>query len=472
MADENRGGDLAIVLHSHMPYVEGFGTYPFGEEWLFDAVARSYLPVLDVAEKITIGVTPVLADQLEAEGVGERMVAFLREHRLRAAEKDAAEAEGGLSAAAASEAAHYRAAIERLEALGGNALAAFQQAQGRVELIASAATHAVLPKLATREAQRLQVDAGLRSHRRRFGEPRGFWLPECGYRPGIEARLAERGLLYTCLDQSDSEEPLAALAPARTPGGPVAFTIDWPSVRLVWSKEGYPSHPDYAEYHRLSANGSRLWSVGGQPRDAEAAAERARAHAGEFLGSIAARLGEFSRARSRRGLVVFAIDTELLGHHWSEGPQWLAAVLEQAEASGVRLLTLSEALAEHEPEERELSESSWGEDKDLSTWDSAAVSDFAWGSRRLELRLLRGLDSGRVKGAAAERAARELLAVQASDWAFLDHRRQVGDYAYRRVTAHAEALLEAIESPRALDVDRARMRNLAPDLSLAPLFEP
>ena len=42
-------GDLALVLHSHMPYVEGFGTYPFGEEWLFDAVIRSYVPVLRAA---------------------------------------------------------------------------------------------------------------------------------------------------------------------------------------------------------------------------------------------------------------------------------------------------------------------------------------------------------------------------------------------------------------------------------------
>jgi 1,4-alpha-glucan branching enzyme len=465
-------GDLAIVLHSHMPYVEGFGTYPFGEEWLFDAVARSYLPVLEVAEKITIGVTPVLADQLEAEGVGERMLAFLREHRLGAAEKDAAEAEGPLAAAAESEAAHYRAAIERLEQLGGNALAAFQQAQGRVELIASAATHAVLPKLATREAQRLQIDAGLRSHRRRFGAPRGFWLPECAFRPGVDTRLAERDLLYTCLDQSATEEPFAALAPVRTPAGPVAFTIDWPSVRRVWSREGYPSHADYAEYHRLSNNGSRLWSVGGEPRDEDAGRARAEVHAGEFLDAIAARLAEFSATRGRRGLVVFAIDTELLGHWWSEGPQWLAAVLVEAQDRGVRLLTLSEALAAHEPEQRELTESSWGEDKDLSTWDSVAVSDLAWGSRRLELRLLRALASGRVPGPAAERAARELLAVQASDWAFLDQRRQAGDYAYRRATTHAEAMLEAIESPQALDVDRARMRNLAPDLSLAPLFEP
>ncbi len=461
-------GDLAIVLHSHMPYVEGFGTYPFGEEWLFDAVARSYLPVLDVAEKLTIGVTPVLADQLEADGVGERMLAFLREHRLGAAEKDAAASEGALKAAAETQAAHYETAVTRLEQLGGNALAAFQQAQGRIELIASAATHAVLPKLATREAQRLQIDAGLRSHRRRFGEPAGFWLPECGYRPGLEARLAEQGLRYTCLDQSATEEPMAALAPVRMPGGPVAFTIDWPSVSLVWSREGYPSHPDYTEFHRLSVNGSRLWSVGGEPLDAAAEA-RAVAHGGDFLEAIAARLSEFSATRGRRGLVVFAIDTELLGHHWSEGARWLEAVVDQAESRGVNLLTLSEALETHEPEQRALHESSWGEDKNLSTWDSPSVSDLAWGSRRLELRLLRELAGGGLDDAAAQRAARELLAVEASDWAFLDHRRQAGDYAYLRAVTHAEALFEAIESPEAPE---ARMRNLAPDMSLAPLLAP
>ena len=72
-----------------MPYVEGFGTYPFGEEWLFDAVARSYLPVLEQARDLTVTVTPVLADQLEAPGVAERMEAFLRRYRLEAAEREA-----------------------------------------------------------------------------------------------------------------------------------------------------------------------------------------------------------------------------------------------------------------------------------------------------------------------------------------------------------------------------------------------
>src|SRR6476619_4754774 len=144
-------GDLAIVLHSHMPYVEGYGTYPFGEEWLFDAFARSHLPVLDVAERVTMTVTPVLADQLEAEGVGERMQGFIRRHRIEAADRDVADAGATLRPAAKAEADHYTRAMKRLAKLKGKPLRAFQQAheKGRVALMASAATHAVLPQLAT-----------------------------------------------------------------------------------------------------------------------------------------------------------------------------------------------------------------------------------------------------------------------------------------------------------------------------------
>jgi 1,4-alpha-glucan branching enzyme len=84
-------GDLAIVLHSHMPYVEGFGTYPFGEEWLFDAAIRSYLPLLEVARDLTLTVTPVLADQLEDPGLRARLREFLLEWRIGAAVADAGE---------------------------------------------------------------------------------------------------------------------------------------------------------------------------------------------------------------------------------------------------------------------------------------------------------------------------------------------------------------------------------------------
>ena len=68
-------GRLAIVLHSHMPYVAGFGTWPFGEEWLWEAIATSYLPLLDVLDsrpgRVTLSLTPVLCDQLEAPGASK-----------------------------------------------------------------------------------------------------------------------------------------------------------------------------------------------------------------------------------------------------------------------------------------------------------------------------------------------------------------------------------------------------------------
>ncbi|MEZ5078738.1 MAG: 1,4-alpha-glucan branching protein domain-containing protein [Solirubrobacterales bacterium] len=470
MSRADSAGDLAIVLHSHMPYVEGFGTYPFGEEWLFDAVIRSYLPVLEVARDLTMTVTPVLADQLEDAGAAARLREFLLEWRIGAAEADLAEVPAECRVACAAEAAHYRRALALLDAAGGDPLAPFQQAaaEGRVALAASNATHAVMPLLATRAGMRLQLDAGIRSHRRRFGWDGGLWLPECAYAPGLEWRLAEAGVEWFCVDQSEHERPLQALTPVRTAAGPVALPIDWEAIGWLWSLDGYPSDPDHAQFDGKSLRGVRIWRVGGGPYDPEAGAAAARRQAGEFLAATAARLREFCRREGRRGLLVFAIDTELLGHWWSEGPVWLEAVLDGAERAGVRLLTAPQALAEHEPAERPLRRSSWGEGKDLRTWDSPAVADLAWGARRLELRLLRALAAG-LRGNAARRAARELLAAQASDWAFLDGRGQAGDYAYQRATDHARSMLEAIDSD--LDTD-SRMRSLAPDLSIAPLLEP
>jgi 1,4-alpha-glucan branching enzyme len=467
---DGTAGDLAIVLHSHMPYVEGFGTYPFGEEWLFDAVIRSYLPVLEVARDLTMTVTPVLADQLEDRGTAERLRRFLVEWRIGAAEADTPQVAAECRAACEGERERYRHALELLDAAGGDPLAPFQRAagEGRIALAASAATHAVLPLLATRQGVRLQLETGIRSHRRRFGWDGGMWLPECAYVPGLEWDLAEQGVRWFCIDQSEHGESLEALAPVRTQAGPVALPIDWEAISWLWSLDGYPSDPEHAQFAGKSLRGIRIWRVGGGAYDPEAAAAAARRQAGEFLDTAARRLRTYADSRGRRGLLVFAIDTELLGHWWSEGPIWLRAVIEGAAAAGVRLVTVPQALAEHEPVERSLQASTWGEGKDLRTWDSPPVADLATGARRLELRLLRAASNGTPE-AALLRAARELLAAQASDWAFLDQRGQAGDYAYQRATDHSRAMLEAIDSQRATD---PRMRSLAPDLSLAPLLEP
>lgn len=453
-----------------MPYVEGFGTYPFGEEWLFDAVVRSYLPVLEFADRLTMTVTPVLADQLEDEGARKRLRAFLIEWRIGAAEADLGEVPAECRNACEGELARYRRALELLDEAGGDPLRLFREAEesGRVALATSAATHAVLPLLASREGLRLQLDAGVRSHRRRFGWDGGFWLPECAYVPGLEWRLAEHGVEWFCVDQSAHEAPLEALAPIATEAGATALPIDWKAIEWLWSLDGYPADPAHAQFAGKSLRGVRIWRIGGGAYEPAAAEAIARRQASEFLEAAAARLRAFSDANGRRGLIVFAIDTELIGHWWSEGPVWLREVLAGADEAGVRLLTVPEALAEHEPAERPLAASTWGEGKDFRTWDSPPVADLAWGARRLELRLLRALSNG-LRGPAALRAARELLATQASDWAFLDKRGQAGDYAFQRATGHAEEALEAIDSRP--DTDPC-MRALAPDLSLAPLLEP
>jgi 1,4-alpha-glucan branching enzyme len=454
-----------------MPYVEGFGTYPFGEEWLFDAVARSYLPLLERARDLTLTVSPVLADQLEAPGVADRLEAFVRRLRLGAAERDAAGAPSELRAAARAEVKRYAGALESLRALNGDLLGGFRCAarEHGLALVPSSASHAVLPLLATTAGRRLQVDAGLRSHRRRFGAPEGFWLPECAYEPGLERALAEYDLGFFCTDQSSFEGPLDALAPVRSKAAPVAFTLDWETVELVWGERGYPSAAVYAEFHRVSLEGSRLWAIGGGPYDAAAAAERAERDARSFAEAVASRLAAFRDRRGKPGLITFAVDTELLGHWWSEGPVWLEAVIREVPRRGIRLVTLPQALERHELEERPLRASTWGEGKDLRTWDSPEVADLAWAARRLELRLVSALGRGELEPGRAERAARELLALQASDWAFLDRRHQAGDYPYQRSTAHGEALLEALHGTGPRD---PRLRGLAPDLSLAPMLEP
>ncbi len=467
----NSAGDLAIVLHSHMPYVEGFGTYPFGEEWLFDAVVRSHLPILEFAHDLTVTVTPVLADQLEAPGVSERLRDFLVNHRIGAAESDIESARPEYRAAAEAEHTRYLHALDVLDRHEGDVIGAFAGAQrsGRISLAASSATHAVLPLMATRRGVDLQVETGLRSHRRRFGWQGGFWLPECAYVPGLEWDLARNGVEWFCVDQSRHETGDDALMPVRTEAGPVAFTIDWPSISWLWDMQGYPSWPGYVDFHRLSMNGIRIFDIDGGPYDPPAAAAHASGQADQFIDDAVSRLEAFRERTGETGLIVYAVDTELLGHWWTEGPQWLENVLERAGGRGLRLVTLDQA-AGGGTRDAELRPSTWGEGKDFTTWDEPVVADLAWGARRLELEVNRAVAGGLDRDR-AERAARELLAVQSSDWAFLDNRKQAGDYPYQRATLHAGQAYEALQSDLHDHLD-SRVRSLAPDLSLSPLITP
>ena len=471
-----RPGALALVLHSHMPYVEGFGTWPFGEEWLWEAVACVYLPLLELLDgaPVTVGLTPVLCDQLEAMRgeTGDRYLSFLREIRAPIHAEDAAGLERGeevdLAAEVRRAAGDYELAEQAFEHRDRDLLGAFG-ALDRVELWTSSATHALLPLLATDAGLRLQLATGTASHLRRFGRwDGGFWLPECAYAPGLERDLADHGVRAFCVDQT-AVPGFDHLHPVATEAGPVAVPIDWSTVELVWNdSDGYPAHDTYRDYHRRTLHDLKPWSNGGAPYDRGAALAMAREHARDFVERAARRV-------AGGGLLCCALDTELLGHWWYEGPAWLAAVLEEAPRQGLELVTVSEGLERTEHREAVLAESTWGRDKDMSTWDSPRVGPMAVAARRAELRTVAATAGHASPRQALERAARELLALQASDWAFMATRELAGDYPAVRLQAHGadlDAALGALADSAAVSAPEPHLRNLAPDLDLASLTAP
>jgi 1,4-alpha-glucan branching enzyme len=480
-------GEFALVLHSHMPYVEGFGTWPFGEEWLWEAIACVYLPLLDALREapVTLSLTPVLCDQLEAvEGEpGERLLAFLRDVRAAIHAEDAEGLDNGgeheLAAEVRRAAADYREADRAFCELRGRLLPEFDglSERGPLELWTSAATHAVLPLMATDAGLRVQVGTGVRSHERRFGDgwSGGFWLPECAYRDGLERELAEYGVRAFCVDQTIALGlgSLDQLEPIATPAGPVAVPVDWEITSLVWDPSGYPSHPGYRDYHGRTVHDLRPWSNGGQPYRHWQALVLARRDAKDFVSRVAARLDAYRAERGRPGLLCCALDTELLGHWWYEGIAWLRFVLDEARLQGVPLATIPDALERIHPVERPIADSTWGQDKDLSTWDSPRVADISFAARRAELETVATAAATRARGPALDRAVRELLALQASDWAFQITHDLAADYPLERVHGHSRELDAALEALKdSGSVADAAVRNLAPEVDLTPLFAP
>jgi 1,4-alpha-glucan branching enzyme len=439
-------GELAIVLHTHMPYVEGFGTWPFGEEWLWEAIASSYLPLLDVLDEdagrhgpvpLTLSLTPVLCDQLAHPGAMERCLDFLREIRPESHRRDAAELRAAGQAGQAAElersAAEYGAAADRLAALQASGGRGLLGAFGAHASWTSAATHAILPLLATDAGLALQLHTGIGSHRRRFGAwAGGLWLPECAHVPWLHAALEGAGVRATCVELTNRlglGDP-RHLAPLATEDGPVLWAIDRETIDRVWGAGGYPSRAPYRDYHRYTTHRHRVWRIDGAAYDHAAALAQVHADATEFVAAVRSRV-------AGGGVCVFAIDTELLGHWWYEGVAWLAAVLEQARVQGLALTRLDDASECHAPVPAPPlgpHATSWGEGGDLRTWSAPRVQAFVWRARRAE----RALATHR--GRPPQRALRELLALQASDWAFLADRDLSGDYPEERAAGHAAAL--------------------------------
>jgi len=268
-----------------------------------------------------------------------------------------------------------------------------------------------------------------------------------------EDRLAERRLDAAREGTGLSpNEPYAITASRRRKVAVLAR--DPRSSVQVWSADyGYPGDGAYLEFHRKHGrDGLRYWRVTDRriplaekvPYDPMAAKERAEAHAEHFASLVIDRLREYQEATGRTGVVVAPFDTELFGHWWFEGPQWLESVLRRLEGQ-VEVATASSFLAKHPPRSAiRLPEGSWGQGGHHWVW----LND---GTRWIWEEVYRAEDAFLEASRAARgqrkpiirriltQLARELLLLESSDWPFLITTVAAKDYAEARVKEHIEA---------------------------------
>jgi 1,4-alpha-glucan branching enzyme len=514
----------ALVLHSHLPYVRGAGRWPHGEEWVHEAILGTYLPLLvllhdlrdeGVRYRITIGVTPTLLEQLADPDICTRFLAYA-DDQIRRAELDAWDF--GVAGASMKQAVaeFYRGSYGRLklaftQRFGRDIAGAFADLArtGEVEILTSAATHGYLPLLDARSVE-AQLRVGLASTKRLVGiEPTGIWLPECAYKPGLERALERHGFTHFFTDAAlmrgrevglaakpfrskraerhsgtgarvallDQAEPLLdpevdLFRPYLVADSAVAAVSRHPEISgQVWSaSQGYPGDPFYREFHRKDdRSGLRYWRVTGTTdlgNKAEysvpMAGERVRAHAEHFTASVRDELAAHRSTTGRDGMVVTTFDSELFGHWWFEGIDWLGLVLRELSDLAT---TVAGRLEVEPPRERiALAEGSWGKNNDHSTW-IAPQTNWMWDGIRSAASKVRALADDPPRDAlrkrAADHALRELLLLESSDWPFLVTTGQAGDYATERFRSHAQRLQRSLEiAARGTGQDQVELRSL------------
>jgi 1,4-alpha-glucan branching enzyme len=456
-------GSFCLVLHSHLPWLPHHGTWPVGEEWLYQAWAHSYLPVVELLDRfaaegrrdvLTLGVTPVLAAQLDDPYALRACHDWLGNWQLRAQFAATRWTEPLLRDVAAAE---YRAAGHALELFESRWRHGFSPVlrplvdAGVVELLGGPATHPFQPLLRP-DVRRFALRTGLEDTALRVGRvPEGIWAPECGYAPGMEAGYQEAGVRRFLVDGPALHGDTHAARPVGS-SDVLCFGRDLEVTYRVWSpKAGYPGDGAYRDFHTYDhpsglkpsrVTGKHVPSHEKKPYDPALAAAAVARHAADFVATIVARLRSLRERHGRPGLVVAAYDTELFGHWWHEGPAWLEAVLRALPEAGVRVTTLRGAVeAGHVGEPVELPASSWGSGKDWRVWDGEQVSDLVSAGAALQEELM-AVPPVPHRDPVRDQLVREALLTLSSDWAFMVTKDSAADYARRRAKVHGDRFAE------------------------------
>jgi 1,4-alpha-glucan branching enzyme len=511
-------GSLAIVLHAHLPYVRHPEFPEFLEEdWLYEAITETYLPLLEVFDKcaedgvpfrITMTLTPPLVGMLRDELLMERYSKRL-DALCELCDKEVQRTRG--DAQFGPLAWHYKEHLYHLRRLfhdryRRDLVGAFKRLQdaGCLEIITCGATHGFLPLMVHPEAIRAQIQVACAHYRMHFGrDPRGIWLPECGYAPGIDKHLAAENIRFFFVDSHALANAVprprrGVYAPIYTPSGVAAFARDPESSMQVWSAEhGYPGDAVYREFYRdigwdldydyvkpyLQATGERkntgikYYRITGkvplgakQPYDPAAARARADAHAGNFLFNRTKQVEYLRSAFGEAGpppIVISPYDAELYGHWWYEGPIFLDMLIRKTayDQQVLQLQSPVDYLAEFP--EHQLAQppmSSWGAGGYSAVWLDES-NDWIYrylhkaAERMIELARLHQ-DARDSKRRALNQAARELLLAQSSDWAFIIKTGTMVDYAVRRTREHLLRFTRLYEQVKADRIDEGWLASV------------
>jgi 1,4-alpha-glucan branching enzyme len=516
-------GYLALVLHAHLPFVRHPEHERFLEEsWLFEAITECYLPLIQFMDgwlrdgmqtRLTLTLSPTLCTMFLDPLLQDRYVQHV-DRLIELAQKETYRTHWDPAHQPLASMYHQRFVNlrETYFAYGRNIVGAFRKFQeaGRLEIITTAATHAVLPLLANnRPSMRAQILVARDHYRNCFGcDPRGIWLPECAYAEGVEQILQEANIRWFLIDthgvlHARPRPRYGVFAPIFTPNGVAAFGRDLDSAKQVWSKhEGYPGDGRYRDfyrdigydldyeyvkpylpsaefrgftgikYHRITGDGPDK-----QVYDRSAALRAADEHAGHFLQTRIHQIQHLAGILDRPPLVLSPYDAELFGHWWYEGPEFLNYFVRKAvyDQRTFALTTPSEFLRQFPTQQVATpSPSSWGEEGYWKVWLNETN---AWIYPHLQIAQERMTELVRrfpnatgLTARALKQAGRELLLAQSSDWPFILRTGTSPEYARKRVTDHLLRFIALHEQLTATHIDEKWLKqiewldNLFPDL--------
>lgn len=481
-------GYLCFVLHSHLPYVH----HPekdkcLEENWFFDALAETYLPLLNLLNrlhdekvpfKLTVSLSPTLTTMMLDDLLQERFILYLKDKiELGAKELERHKKNPDFLKMAGIYKSHYEGCLDDFEnRYKRNLIKNFKvlEKAGCIEIITTAATHAFLPLYQDfSQVVESQIHTAVISFGRAFGQdPKGMWIPELGYFPGLGKYLKQHGLNYSFIAAhgqlfAERKSQYGVYAPVETSSGLLAFSRDIPASRSVLSREegypgdqiyrdayqdiGYDEPRDYISPHIFDGTvrintGYKYFRLNAGEKGHKYYPEKAKAkaaeHAENFIYHRIKQVRKVGEKMDRPPIIVCPYDSEIFGKWWYEGLTWLEEVIRKtAETEELEMISPSRYMDLYKENEKvEPIFSSWGNKGYASVWLGGA-NDWIYrhihkASERMKELVLRFPDESGLKKRVLDQAAREVLLAQASDWPFIMKICLNADYAKMRVKRH------------------------------------